>query len=84
MRLVMLKSRQTVYGKKVNAGEEFEVPDAEGKTWCLLGLARVADNKTSFAEEPAAEPRARRGRYSRSDMRAGNESRADLRSEDDE
>jgi hypothetical protein len=59
MRLVMKLPQHIVYGKVVRAGEEFEVPDNEGRTWLLLNLA---------SEVPAA-PR-RRGRYSRGDMRA--------------
>jgi hypothetical protein len=51
-----------VYGKQVRSGEEFEVPDDEGLTWI----------KTGRAKEVKGE-RPRKGRYSRSDMRAEDE-----------
>jgi hypothetical protein len=77
MRLIMNKGqRHTIYGKVVNAGDEFEVPEVEAKAWVLLGMAKE--------KEIVEDPKPRRGRYNRSDLRAENESRADLRSEDDE
>ena len=63
MRLVMNPGQKhTVYGKVVDAGEEFEVPDNEGVTWL----------KTGRAKEIKGE-RLRKSRYSRSDMRAEDE-----------
>jgi hypothetical protein len=61
MRLIMKDGQETrvVFGKVVRAGEEFDVPDNEAVTWIKLGFARQAP--------------ARRGRYSRSDMRAEDE-----------
>jgi hypothetical protein len=63
MRLVMNRGqRHPVYGKVVREGEEFDVPDDEGLTWI----------KTGRAKEVKGE-RLRKGRYSRSDMRAEDE-----------
>lgn len=80
MRLRMNQGeRHTIFGKVVTGGDEFEVPDEEGKTWILIGKAQKAD-----------DPKPRRGKYSRADMRAESradmhaENRADLRSEDEE
>ena len=60
MRLIMNETH-AVYGKIVQAGEEFEVPDNEGRTWITIGWAH---------EAPA---RRRGGRYHRTDMRAEDE-----------
>jgi hypothetical protein len=62
MRLIMNSGQiHTVYGKVVCGDEEFEVPDNEGVTWIKLGRAHKASAPS------------RKGRYSRSDMRAEDE-----------
>jgi hypothetical protein len=73
VRLIMNQGEcHTIYGKTVSGGEEFEVPDTEGNTWIAIGKAKKAE-----------DPKPRRGRYNRADMRSENESRADLRVEED-
>lgn len=90
MRLVMNPGHQyTVFGRRVRAGEEFDVPDNEARLWKLLGRAHEAPPKAkNMNAEPAPrpEPPIKRGpgrprkypvegapTYSRRDMRAEDE-----------
>lgn len=88
MRLVMNNGHErVVFGRRVRAGEEFEVPDVEARLWKLLGWASDVPIRSSksMTAEPEPEP-VRRGPgrprkypetaapfYSRRDMRAEDE-----------
>lgn len=64
MRLIMNTGhRFEIYGRVVNAGDEFEVPDNEALLWMKLGRAR----KYGPGRPPKSESA---GRYNRADMRA--------------
>ena len=39
MRLVITRGHHTVYGKVLAAGDTFDVPDNEARTWKMLGWA---------------------------------------------
>ena len=59
-RLVVNPGHQfVIYGRQMQAGDEFECPEHEAHVWRLKGWAR-----------DAAPPQPRRGRYARADMRA--------------
>lgn len=74
MRLVMVKN-QVVYGKAMHAGESFDAPDNEARTWIKLGWARE-----QFEHERRGPGRPRKQQavqeassYNRRDMRAEDE-----------
>lgn len=52
-----------VYGRAMRPGDEFEVPDGEGRVWILTGNAAQKRGPGRPRKEEA-------GRYSRADMRA--------------
>jgi hypothetical protein len=58
MRLVMNPGHEyVVFGRRVRAGDEFEIPDTEARLWKLLGRARDAPPKAkSMNAEPAPTP----------------------------
>jgi len=66
MRLIMGKEERFVYNKVIRPGEEFEVPDGEGKLWLKLGIATEVPIRRFST-------RTMKGRYNRSDMRAEDE-----------
>lgn len=79
MRLIMNSGHErVVFGRRVRAGEEFEVPDIEARLWKLLGWATDAPirnrNLTAEPEQPKRGPgRPRKDEaptYGRRDMRA--------------
>jgi len=75
VRLIMNEGhRHVVFGKMINAGEEFYAPESEALTWIKMGRARQASTKVETVEEKEDPPQktegARRKRYSRSDLRA--------------
>lgn len=88
MRLIMNPGHEyVIYGKKVRAGDEFDVPENEAQTWLKLSRASrasprggVVDRGEQSAPVPEGassqrveSPRSKRGRYNRSDMRAEEE-----------
>ena len=56
-----------VYGRAMKAGDEFDVPDNEGRVWVLMGKA---------------QPKRGPGRPRKEEASAGFYNRADLRAED--
>jgi len=78
MRLIMKDGQShQVFGKTVNGGDEFEVPDNEGVTWIKMGRARMAKGRVvTEAMQPVTQVEmkpVRSKRYNRSDMRAEDE-----------
>lgn len=70
MRLVMKPGQEyMVYGKKVRAGEEFDVPENEAEVWQKLGRAMKAGEEPP-RRGPGRPPKNELGRYQRADMRA--------------
>jgi hypothetical protein len=55
-----------VYGRALKAGDEFEVPDTEGRVWMLTGKAQQKRGPGRPRKEDAAY-------YHRADMRAEDE-----------
>ena len=85
MRLVVAAGKEYhVGGKHLKEGDEFEVPDEDGKRWLAFGLAhdagqeqrvprreRVMRNRVMTADKTAeAEPESEPDKYKRTDLRA--------------
>lgn len=54
-----------VYGRQLKAGEEFDVPDNEGRVWTMMGKAQP--------KRGPGRPRKDDLRYHRADLRAEDE-----------
>lgn len=77
IRMVLTVQQARVYGKVLNRGDEFEVPEKEARLWGALARAkrveRVQPTYATAAVQPEeADNRAQRrnNRYNRRDMRA--------------
>lgn len=57
-----------VYGRALKAGDEFEVPDNEARTWILMGKAHPKRGVGRPRKDEAAS-----GFYNRADLRAEGE-----------
>lgn len=54
-----------VYGRALKAGDEFDVPDNEGRVWMLMGKAQQRRGPGRPRKDEAAP-----GLYNRADLRA--------------
>jgi hypothetical protein len=80
MRLIVAPGKSFhVHGKHLQEGEEFEVPDEDGKRWIAFGLAhdvaqapRPPRHARHRAMKPEPEPKTEiePGKYHRTDLRA--------------
>ena len=75
MRMVLTVQSARVYGKVINRGDEFDVPDKEARLWAALARAKAAkpapyQTATTVAADEAEVDRRQRRRYNRRDMRA--------------
>jgi len=73
VKMVVSQGRSFSYqGRRLNAGDEFEVPDVDTDRWALFGLAQRAETPLPQPPQPRkgrkAEPDP--GSYNRSDLRA--------------
>lgn len=84
MRMELTVNSARVYGKVLNRGDVFEVPDKEARLWGALARAKPAREEAgkyqtanlsaaSADDAPRQHKQHRSGRYPRRDMRAEDE-----------